>query len=228
MKILEHRTVDFAPDTHVTFIRVETEDLSVTIKDIITVLSNLSWISKFDNEYVRSSFEVRAKDTAEYLARNLKLNKDDSVTSNTGEYVVSELAREAIVQKLGYLDIPLAELFKEQVVGNPGFDYYSANSEDIIVFGEAKYLSGQNAYGSGMNQVAKFIRTKQDISDLNDIDKFFDVKSLNAANNGEKAYSVAFSTKSTSSDRIISGIKRHKQYQNLLKYKELIFVAVNV
>ena len=140
MKILEHRTVDFAPDTHVTFIRVETEDLSVTIKDIITVLSNLSWISKFDNEYVRSSFEVRAKDTAEYLARNLKLNKDDSVTSNTGEYVVSELAREAIVQKLGYLDIPLAELFKEQVVGNPGFDYYSANSEDIIVFGEAKSL----------------------------------------------------------------------------------------
>lgn len=228
MKIIEHRTVDFLPNTNITFIRVDIENLSITIKEIITVLSELSWISKFDKSYMRSSFEKRASDTAKYLSHSLKVGKDDSVTSNTGEYVVSELAREAIVKELGYLDIPLAELFKEQVVGNPGFDFYSVNNDEIIVFGEAKYLAKQNAYGSGMKQVAKFIRTKQDVSDMNDIDKFFSEKSLNAADRGEKAYSIAFSSKITSSDRIIKGIKRNKQYTELAKHKELIFVAVNV
>lgn len=228
MKILEHRTADFLPNTNVSFIRVDVEDLSITIKDIITTLSDLSWISKFDINYIRLSFEERANDTAKYLARNLKIGKDDRVTSDTGEYVVSELAREAIVQSLGYLDIPLAELFKEQVIGNPGFDYYSANNDDIVIFGEAKYLARQNAYGSGMNQVAKFVRTKQDISDINDIDKFFSDKALSAVYNGNKAYSIAFSSKTTSSDKIISGIKKHKQYAELSKHKELIFVAVNV
>lgn len=228
MKILEQRTVDFQPNNHITFIRIEPENLSITIRDIISILSDLSWISKFDEEYTRSSFKKRAKDTAEYLEHNLKLGKDDNVTSNTGEYVVSELAREALVQHLGYLDIPLAELFKEQVSGNPGFDFYSLNKQNIIIFGEAKYLARQNAYGSGMNQVAKFIHTGQDISDINDIDKFFEAKSLDAANNGEKGYSIAFSSKETTSDRIITGIKKHKQYIELSKHKELIFVAVNV
>lgn len=228
MNILEHRTADFSPNTNVSFIRVDAEDLSITIKDIINTLSDLSWISKFDKNYIRLSFEERATDTAKYLAQNLKIGKDDKVTSDTGEYVVSELAREALVQNFGYLDIPLAELFKEQVIGNPGFDFYSANNDDIVIFGEAKYLAKQNAYGVGMNQVARFIRTKQDVSDINDIDKFFSEKALNAIYDGEKAYSIAFSSKTTPSDRIISGIKKHKKYTELSKYKELIFVAVNV
>lgn len=228
MKILEHRTVDFYPNTNVSFVRVDVEDLSITIKEIITILSDLSWISRFDKKYIRSSFEERATETAKHLARNMKIGKDDKVTSDTGEYVVSELAREAIVKKFGYLDIPLAELFKEQVIGNPGFDYYSANSDDIVIFGEAKFLAKQNAYGVGMTQVARFIRTKQDISDINDIDKFFSENALDAVYDGEKAYSIAFSSKTTSSDRIISGIKKHKKYAELSQYKELIFVAVNV
>ena len=163
MKIIDSKKIDL--DERITFIRVEPGDLIEMIETIINELSNLSWIAKFDQEYIRTSFDKRASDTAKYLAENIKLNKCDQVTGDTGEYIVSEVARKIIVTHLGYLDIPLAELFKEQLIGNPGFDYYSANKEEIIIFGEAKYISDRNAYGRGMEQVSRFIEEKQDISD---------------------------------------------------------------
>ncbi|SHO48934.1 hypothetical protein [Anaerocolumna xylanovorans] len=227
MKIIECEKMDIL-NSHVTFIRVEPEDLSKAIEDILHVLSDLSWIADFDQEYIRMSFEKRAKDTATYLAGSLKMEKKDKVTSNTGEYIVSEMAKEAIASRLKYKDIPLAELFKEQVIGNPGFDYYSLNGNNIIIFGEAKYLADQNAYGNGMKQVARFIKEKQDISDLNDIDKFFEPSSLSNASKGEKAYSIAFSSKKTPSKNIISGILQNKYYNELVTHKEIIYVAVNV
>ena len=224
MRVIEQKKIE----NNIFFIRIDPEDISMTVKELVISFSNLSWISRFDKDYIKSSFQKRAQDTADYLAKMLKCKEENKVTSSTGEYVVSELARQALVTNMEYLDIPLAELFKEQICGNPGFDYYSANKEKIIIFGEAKYLADRNAFGSGISQVSKFIEEGQDISDLNDIDKFFEEDSLAKANNGEKAYSIAFSSKATSSDKIISAIKKHKNYSHIAKYKEILFVAVNV
>ena len=228
MKVLECKKIDVENYNSITYIRIDPENLSVTIRDIITSLSNLSWIAKFDKSYIRNSFFKRAEDTTEYLADKILKDDGDKITEDSGEYVVSELAREALVIELKYLDVPLAELFKEQVSGNPGFDFYSANKEKVIIFGEAKYSSGRNAYGIGMEQVDRFIREGQDVSDLNDIDKFFEEESLKLADNGDKAYAIAFAAKGTASDMIIKGIIRNKHYKDIAINKEVIFLAVNV
>ena len=228
MKVLECKKIDVENYNSITYIRIDPENLSVTIRDIITSLSNLSWIAKFDKSYTRNSFFKRAEDTAEYLADKILKDDGDKITEDSGEYVVSELAREALVIELKYLDVPLAELFKEQVSGNPGFDFYSANKEKVIIFGEAKYSSGRNAYGIGMEQVDRFIREGQDVSDLNDIDKFFEEESLKLADKGDKAYAIAFAAKGTASDMIIKGIIRNKHYKDIAINKEVIFLAVNV
>ena len=228
MKVLECKKIDVENYNSITYIRIDPENLSVTIRDIITSLSNLSWIAKFDKSYIRNSFFKRAEDTAEYLADKILKDDGDKITEDSGEYVVSELAREALVIELKYLDVPLAELFKEQVSGNPGFDFYSANKEKVIIFGEAKYSSGRNAYGIGMEQVDRFIREGQDVSDLNDIDKFFEEESLKLADNGDKAYAIAFAAKGTASDMIIKGIIRNKHYKDIAINKEVNFLAVNV
>lgn len=228
MKVLECKKIDVENYNSITYIRIDPENLSVTIRDIITSLSNLSWIAKFDKSYIRNSFFKRAEDTAEYLADKILKDDGDKITEDSGEYVVSELAREALVIELKYLDVPMAELFKEQVSGNPGFDFYSANKEKVIIFGEAKYSSGRNAYGIGMEQVDRFIREGQDVSDLNDIDKFFEEESLKLADNGDKAYAIAFAAKGTASDMIIKGIIRNKHYKDIAINKEVIFLAVNV
>ena len=245
MKVLECKKIDVKNYNSITYIRIEPEDFSITIRDIITALSDLSWITKFDQSYIRNSFLKRAEDTAEYLASKILKDDGDKITEDSGEYVVSELAREALVAEkmvelllqnqrealvaeLKYLDIPLAELFKEQVSGNPGFDFYSANKDKVIIFGEAKYSSSRNAYGIGMEQVDRFIREGQDVSDLNDIDKFFEEESLQLADKGDKAYAVAFAAKGTASDMIINGIVSNKHYKNIAINKEVIFLAVNV
>ncbi|MFC3920514.1 hypothetical protein [Streptococcus lactarius] len=110
--------------SNVIFIRIEPSDLKVTINDIISSLNNLSWIETFDEEYIKNSFEIRANATAERLSSQLKHFQQDKVTTEIGETVVSELSRLAIVNELDYLDIPLAELFKQQIAGNPGFDFF--------------------------------------------------------------------------------------------------------
>lgn len=228
MRVLECKKIDNENFDNITYIRIEPEDLSVTINDILVSLSDLSWIAKFDQSYIRNSFLKRAKDTANYLANKILKEDEDTITEDSGEYVVSELARETLVSELDYMDIPLAELFKEQVSGNPGFDFYSANKEKIIIFGEAKYSSKRNAYGVGMEQVDRFIREEQDLSDLNDIDKFFEQESLMLADRGEKAYAIAFASKGTASDMIIKGIINNKHYKNIVSNKEVVFLAVNI
>ncbi|MEG2909359.1 MAG: hypothetical protein RR945_09070 [Erysipelotrichaceae bacterium] len=228
MKIIDKQMIDSEKNKNITFIRIQPENLSETIQEIIKSLTDLAWIAQFDKKYVRESFQKRASDSAQYLSEKLSQCSDDQVTKDVGEYVVSELSRTAIVNELKYLDIPLAELFKEQVSGNPGFDYYSENCDNIIIFGEAKYLARDNAYGRGMEQVSRFIEEEQDISDLNDIDKFFNVISLEAANNGDKAYSIGFSSKKIPTDKLIENIKHNQYFKSLEIHKELIFVAVNI
>lgn len=228
LRILECEKIDVERHNNILFIRIEPEDLSVTIRNIIDSFSDMSWISKFDKSYMRASFLKRAEASAKYLADKIQKEDDSDITKDSGEYVVSELARQTLVKRLKYLDIPLAELFKEQVSGNPGFDFYSANKEEIIIFGEAQYNSRQNAYGIGMEQVDRFIQEGQDLSDLNDIDKFFNDKSLEYANLGDKAYAIAFASKKTSSERIIDGIISNAHYDNIAVHKEVIFIAVNI
>lgn len=228
LRILECEKIDIEKHDNILFIRIEPEDLSMTIRNIIDSFSDMSWISKFDKPYMRESFLQRAEASAKYLADKIQKEDDSGITKDSGEYVVSELARQTLVKQLKYLDIPLAELFKEQVSGNPGFDFYSANKEEIIIFGEAKYNSRQNAYGIGMEQVDRFIQEGQDLSDLNDIDKFFDDKSLEYAALGDKAYAIAFASKKTPSKKIIDGIVSNTHYNNLAVHKEIIFIAVNV
>ena len=98
--------------------------------------------------------------------------------------------------------------------------------DNNILLGE-KFSEDQKTHSEKVLPLLDSLLKDLNIS-INDIDKFFSEKALNAISDGEKAYSIAFSSKTTPSDRIISGIKKHKKYTELSKYKELIFVAVNV
>ncbi|MCP9075826.1 hypothetical protein NML71_06980 [Streptococcus sp. CF4-2] len=213
---------------NVIFIRIEPSNLKVTINDIICSLNNLSWIETFDEEYIKNSFKIRANATAEYLSSQLKHFQQDKVTTEIGETVVSELSRLAIVNELDYLDIPLAELFKQKLSGNPGFDFFSETLSQFIVFGEAKYVSKSNGYGKSLEQIESFIRKKRDDSDLNDIDKFVSISSLNNHTQNHKAFACAFSATSITTETLIKNILKNKNFNKIKHHKEIILIAVNV
>ena len=213
---------------HITFIRIEPTDINITLSDVFKSMSDIAWISDFDKKYTRDSFEIRAVETINYIANNIIAEADNEITKDTGEIVVSELSRLAVINEMGYLDIPLAELFKSQAVGNDGFDFFSKNLDKVILFGEAKFNSRQNAYGAAFEQIARFENQKQDVSDINDIAEFCCEESLNNHSQGKKGFIASFASKTTSSENMINAIKRNTNYNKLVGFEEIICIAVNV
>lgn len=215
-------------ESHIKFLRINPTDLKLTLKHILDSLMDLSWLSTFDREFLKSSYEERAKPTVAYIATKIIKKDDDTVTTSSGEYIVSELARQSIIESYAYLDIPLAELFKKKVIGNHGFDFYSRNLNKNILFGEAKYIASQNAYGSALNQISQFYNDKQHITDIVDIQNFFCDESLENCHKNEIGFIAAFSSKNITTDMLIENIKKNKAYASLYSSKEIILVAVNV
>lgn len=215
-------------EQNVTFIRITPTDIVLTLREVYRSLSDLSWIFSFDDEYIRDSFSQRANDTIDYIGRNIIAQDSSEITTNSGEYVISELSRKTIVEQKGYLDIPLAELFKVKDVGNHGFDFYTKNKDYIILFGEAKYLSAQNAYGKAFKAITTFINNKQDVSDIVDIDRFCCEDSKRNFQQGKKGFIAAFASKQIGTETLIANIKNNKEYRSLLSHHELICVAVDI
>ena len=213
---------------NVIFIRIEPSDLKTTINDIICSLNNLSWIETFDKEYIKKSFKIRASRTAEHLSNKLNNFAQDKVTTDIGETVVSELSRLAIVNELEYRDIPLAELFKQKISGNHGFDFFSETLSQFIVFGEAKYVSNSNGYGRALEQIERFIIEERDTSDLNDIDRFVSDSSLNNHTKNGKAFACAFSATSIKSETLIDNILNNDNFNKIKHHREIILIAVNI
>lgn len=223
-KIIENREVE----PHIRFFRIRPTDIKLTLRSVFESLSNNSWIMKFDNSFLKQTFSVRFQSTIYYISSNIIHEGDDSLTSDSAEYVISEIARSAIVEQLDYLDIPLGELIKEQKSGNPGFDFYSMNKSDIILFGEAKYVAKQNAYGRALEQIYRFHTEQRDVADLLDIQNLCPEASCNEVCKGNKGFIAAFSSKTTPTEKLISNIKNNVNYQKLFSHKELILVAVDI
>lgn len=215
-------------EDHIRFIRINPTNIELTLKEVFYSLSNLSWINEFDKDYSRQSFRIRADATVKYISENIIKSSDDSITSDSGEYVISELARKSIITELDYSDIPLGELIKEQKSGNPGFDFYSESGINILLFGEAKYIADRNAYGSAFKQIVRFENEKRDIADLQDIDKFCTEDSLSNVVNGNKGFIAAFASKTITTEQLIENINANADFNILKTFKELICVAVNI
>ena len=209
-------------------IKINQENVSITLREVLNCLNELSWLSKFDKEYMQNSFMKRATDTINYITANIINGTESEVTTDSGEYVVSVLSKKTIVDKLEYLDIPLAELIKEKVVGNPGFDFYSENKNNIMLFGEAKYVAKTNAYNKALEQIENFSILGKDINDIASIDRFFSEEALENANNGDKGYIAAFSSTEIETEELVKHIQDNVHFKELSSHKELICVAVTI
>lgn len=216
----------------VTLTRIAPTDLAVTLREIYNSLADICWINALPNvsRIFRKSIQKRAEGTINALKKELTLNPDSTLSSSAGEYVVSELARSTVVNDLGYLDIPLGELFKQKVKGNPGFDFFAVNPQSVVLlFGEAKYSSRTNAYDEAFSQIVRFAEEEEkDIQDMTDLEHLCPSEAQDKVADGIKGYIAAFASTSMSDDVLKAHIEKNKSYQKLLKYEEIVCVAVNL
>ena len=60
-------------EEHITFLRINPTDIGLTLRDVFNSLSNTAWISSFDQEYIRDSYNQRANDTINYIQNKKKI-----------------------------------------------------------------------------------------------------------------------------------------------------------
>ena len=214
------------------FLRVKVTDKTVTLRNIYQSLIDASWINHFfpKEDWMTASVTARTVPTIQRIASNFDNGINPVVNRDTGEKLVSEVSRRTLVEDYGYWNMPIAELFKQKIDGNPGFDFHTVTPDGtLLMFGEAKYLANTNAYNSALNQILKFIEDEKDMKDLFEIRDFMPSPTpLDNANNGIKGYVAAFSTNKSDDKEIIPKVTGHKNYAQLSQYHQFIAIAVDL
>ena len=153
---------------------------------------------------------------------------NNTVTEEFGEYLVSISAKDILITKLDHKNIPLAELWKEKISGNPGFDFHTESPSYLITFGEAKYSSSINPHTHALSQIVDFINEKKDEADLIHLRNFASCKAVENAMNQKKAFVAAFSLNGTQFERIFNTVLTSSRIEPLLEYPELYIIGVEI
>lgn len=231
MKIVESRKIDVSElsnNNEAHFVRIDPEDLSCSVFEILQDLANMSWLNKFDQESVRDSFQSRATKTCKYIqAKLIDPTTNIPLVDKAGEYIVSCLAKKALLNVYSHNDIPLTELIGRKISNNPSFDFYT-EKDYLLTAGEAKYIKGINAYNSSLSQINRFIKEEKHIDDIPLLLYFVAVDSLDNLNKGHFSVGAAFSATKIESDALIDNILKNNEFQKVIKNHSVYLLAVNM
>lgn len=230
VSIKVHEAFEDYENEKVQFIRVEVTNINPAIESIVSIIADTSWVNDLVDFLDQASLLARAQPTIERLSEDLKKAIENKTTASVGEYIVSVVARHTIEAVCGYKALPLAEVIKEQISGNPGFDYHHEHSGLILIFGEAKYKTGSNAYPAAFSQIVEHIGLQKDVKEANDMGRFLSDESKTNFLDGRKGFSAAFSTSRKSFDTatLINNVKANANFKKLLEHESLIVVAVDI
>jgi hypothetical protein len=234
MEILEFSKVDntefdISSEIEIYRAHVKVSNIQNQAKEMITAVNDTSWLKGL-GVADRLSYEARAIRTIEKLVENIFSKVEDVVTEEFGEYVVSDTAGKILEEAHGHKRVPLAELFKEKLSGNPGFDFHTESHSGYIAFGEAKY-SGQDGvspHGNALSQIVGFIEAKKDLMELTDLGRFVSERALSNAAAGNKAYIAAFSINAQRPKTVINNAISSNHTKHLAEHRELYIIGVEI
>lgn len=218
---------DFSANIYACLVTV---DASESIADVMREIADKSWISRLKIVH-QVAFEARLQSTVKVIMENcLSFCSDIGVSkydySVVGEYIVSKEGRRALVSGFNHIAVPLAELWKEKESGNPGFDFHSESTSNLIIYGEAKYDSNQNPYNRAINQVEGFINQKKDAMELSDLSNFVSDIALGNFISNKKGFCVSFSITTHKPIDIIKNAIQSDKLNNIKRFDEFYVVGV--
>ena len=209
-------------------IYVQVTDINKAAKEIINIIQNTCWINNLLDEDDIESYIKRAEPTIKYLVEEILNKVENEVTSEFGQYLISSISQVTLKDSLNHEKIALAELWKEQTTGNPGFDFHSFSPNDLLVYGEAKYNAKNNPYTVAIKQINHFIDIEKDIQEYTDLKRIFSKVSTRHKNNRHKAFVAAFSLNAKNNDEILAKAIKHNELHKLMNYPELYIIGVEI
>lgn len=99
------------------FFRVKADDLEKILDTVLKSISDTSWLNELDEKFLEDCYKLRAEATIKDIEKKFKACDGSNVSSEAGEYIVSELARETLKNELGYMPAPLSELLGKKNLG---------------------------------------------------------------------------------------------------------------
>lgn len=218
---------DKTTDCEVYSIHVKVDDISTKAKQMIIMIQDTSWITELDI-IERASFEVRAQPTIDKLVHEILSKVTTTLSDDFGEFLISATAQDSLELQYDHTKVPLAELFKEKKSGNPGFDFHTETSTQLLAYGEAKYSGSINPYTKALKQIKGFLDESKDKMELTDLKHFTSEESISSALEDKKAFVAAFSINSENPSDIIENALSSEHIDNLLDYEELYIIGIEV
>lgn len=211
-------------------IHIQVSDVAERIREVFRTISDTSWVKELD-ELASSVLGSAADRTIEKLREKVFLedeegNVTDELTADVGEYVISVSATHVLNGEYKHESFPLSELWKEQISGNPGFDYHSLNSKELILFGEAKFRKDQTAYSVALTDAVKLRDGEKDILDLLYLKELAGVFACTNCKNGFRVFSVAFTVNGANISAIMNNAANSAKAKKLYEHGELYLIGV--
>lgn len=203
---------------------VKISDIESRAAEMIKIISNTSWIDKL-NAVEKETFRARSQRTIEKLVGLIRTRIENEISTEFGEFLISETAQSTL-GKLGHTKVPLAELLKEKVTGNPGFDFHTESISKLIAFGEAKFSSSTNPHLNALSQIVEFIELEKDTAELIIIQNFVSIEATENSLDGKRAYVAAFSINSKNPGQIIKNALKSSAIDQLLNFPEIYVIGI--
>ena len=202
-------------------------DVKEYVNSMAMKISDTSWLEHLD-PFDKMSFEDNVAASVNKIVNEIFAGVVNGLNSDIGEYLVSMSAQDVLVQECNHTGLPLAELLKEKVSGNPGFDFHTISPIFRLVQGEAKYGGGDTRYVEAMSQIVDFINGKQKNGDLQIIKPFLTPETKTMLLKNERGFCAAFSLNAQNDSLIIKHALGHDSMNTLGQYSEFYLIAVKV
>lgn len=233
MRVLTSGRVDAAAyglttTCNIYYIHLQVDEHAQIIRDLISHIANSSWLKNLD-PIIEHAYHARAVRTIPKMIKKIKSGGTDKITSDSGEYIISYAAGKGLELQFNHKRLPLAEMWKEKVLGNAGFDFHTENQQNILIFGESKYTSRGNPHNTALNQIIGFIEKNKDSSELSDLKNFICNETAQNCIAGNKGYAAAFSLRTnTPRETILYPIQNNPRISQLLQHQELYLIGVEI
>ncbi|EHK9076597.1 hypothetical protein ACWOQH_002904 [Vibrio parahaemolyticus] len=230
MKLTEQTTYDMTPygvSIKVHSILINIDNIKDRASEMIAVIQDVCWLKELD-PVAKLSYEARAQRTIEKLVDNVLTKVEDEVTEEFGEFMISASAQDALVSAFDHVKVPLAELLKEKISGNPGFDFHTETNGHLIAFGEAKFSGTINPYRNALEQIRDFINLKKNDAELVDLQNFVTKEAVNNHLKSKSAYVAAFSINSKNPSNIMGNAFDSEYMKQVFDQEEVYLIGVTV
>ena len=210
-------------------VEVQAANAQQEAANILQIITDLSWVNQFD-VIDQQSYLACARPTINKIVESILSQVGNTIEKEFGEYLVSCSAQRALIGTFSHQPIPLAELIKEKISGNPGFDFHTISPQELIVFGEAKYASSHSAYKEAEYQIVDFLRTENQkhLKELKELRRFTgDVPALNVTES-KFGVAAAFAIRAQNPSLIISNAIEFSDFKNLLANSEVYIIGVHI